>query len=197
MDAGVTWSQIFASEIHRLDDPCRWNLHVDGNLMKGNDACYFTQSTYGRHSWISSKVFILFRMDLNKCYQYGDVTMRIFRQECKKCSLMQQPKIQPENIKRAISNVVSRIQRVFYENENVNDTRQPKSFGDLAGPHDEDHCEACQLNLCQRETTSSQESSSSVLPAIGVGAGVVVGIGALALLFHSLSKTKDSKRGSS
>ncbi|XP_073529207.1 receptor-transporting protein 4-like [Phyllobates terribilis] len=195
----TAWIEDFASEIGDLGVPHRWCLHVDKNLLKKDDAKYCSQRTFGsfhclycQRNWNSSKVFILFCMKLNQYQRHGNVAMRIFKQGCQKCMRMQEPTIQSENIERVISNVVSHIQKVFYGQQDVNDDRPPKIYGPLDGPHDEEHCEACQLNLCDRQM-SSQETSSS-LGWISALAGVGIGVGALALMYLSKNDDENVKK---
>ncbi|XP_075122791.1 receptor-transporting protein 4-like [Leptodactylus fuscus] len=199
----ATWRAKFAEEIDESEVPGQWILYEDKNLEKDNsDSYYFSQKTFGsfhcsycRRSWNSSKVFILFDMKLNKYLHHGNVAMRIFKQGCQRCSIMKEPTIRPQNIERVITNAVNYIQRKFYGKQNVGSDRPPCHFGEQDGPHDEEHCEACQYDLCERQTLSSQKSSQSgVLPALAIG-GAVVGIGALALMFMSLNKTNEKRRG--
>ncbi|XP_073445481.1 receptor-transporting protein 3-like [Dendrobates tinctorius] len=184
----TAWMEDFACEIDNSGVPHRWSLHVEKNLLKKNDAKYFSQKTFGsfrclncKRNWSSSKVFILFCMKLNNYQRRGNVAMRIFKQGCQKCTKMQEPVINSENIERVISNVVCHIQKAFYGKQNVNDDRPPNIYGPLDGPHDEEHCEACQLNLCDRQMMTSQETSLGLLSAlVGIGAA-----GALALMYLS------------
>ncbi|XP_040284332.1 receptor-transporting protein 4-like [Bufo bufo] len=161
----ITWYEEFDNEIDEAEVPGRWNLVVDEDLLKQANARYFDQKTFGsfcclrcNRTWFSSKVFILFRM------KRGEVTMRIFKQECQKCKRpkMQEPSISDENVKIVISNVVNHIQRVFYGEERVNDDRPPNIHNKLDGPHDEAHCEACKYNLCDRQTKGANASSMAV-----------------------------------
>ncbi|XP_077146373.1 receptor-transporting protein 4-like [Ranitomeya variabilis] len=184
----IAWIEDFAREIGNSGVPHGWSLHVDKNLQKKNDAKYFSQTTFGsfrclncKRNWSSSKVFILFCMKLTHFQPRGNVAMRIFKQGCQKCTKMQEPMIHSENIERVISNVVSHIQKAFYGKQNANDDRPPNIYGPLDGPHDEEHCEACQLNLCDRQMTSQETSSSLGLVSALVG----LGAGALALMYLS------------
>ncbi|KAM4041503.1 receptor-transporting protein 4-like [Anomaloglossus baeobatrachus] len=184
----TTWTEDFASEIADSRVPHRWSLFVDKNLLKKNDAKYFSQKTFGnfrclncKRTWNSSKVFILFSMKLNTYQRHGSVAMRIFKQGCQKCNKMQEPIIPPENIESIISNVVNHIQKIFYGKQNVNDDRPPNVTSNLDGPHDEQHCEACQFNLCDKQMTSQETSSSLGLISALVGIGA--GVSALALMY--------------
>ncbi|XP_066458388.1 receptor-transporting protein 4-like isoform X1 [Eleutherodactylus coqui] len=189
-----TWIEEFNCEIHESEVPSRWSLMVDENLQKKQNAKYkyFLQKTFGsfgcsscKRSWSSSKVRILFRMTHNRYPKQGNVTMRIFKQGCQSCYVMQEPRISSENIKTVISNVVGHIERVFYGNENVSDDRPPRIYGKLEGPHDTELCEACQLGMCDRQPIPCQESGESAAVVVGVGLGalsvIALGVGLLAI----------------
>ncbi|XP_069829484.1 receptor-transporting protein 4-like [Dendropsophus ebraccatus] len=187
----TTWIEEFASEIAESDVPDLWILNVDRNLLKKNDAEYFTQKTFGsfrclqcKRAWSSSTVVILFRLTLKKHQRCGSATMRTFKQECQSCNnaTMQEPTISNENKERVIGNVVSHIEKVFYGKQDVTDDRPPYIYGKLEGPHDEKHCEACKFHLCDRQSTSAQDV------AIGVGglvSALAIGVGTLALMYIS------------
>ncbi|XP_056421449.1 receptor-transporting protein 4-like [Hyla sarda] len=184
-----TWIEKFADEIEESEVPDTWSLNVDTNLQKNTNAKYFSQNTFGsfqcfycKRKWNSSKVFILFRMVLNKYQKYGIVTMRIFKQGCQSCgsNTMQEPIISYENGKRVISNVVSHIQKVFYGKRNVNDDYPPNSYGKQEGPHDKEHCEACKFNLCDSQQTTSPQETGVI---VGGVLSALLGVGALALMY--------------
>lgn len=156
----AAWKEEFVDKIKASDITDEWRLIIDESLLKQDRGLYYTQNTFGgfncsscRHHWKSSKINILFLMNLHKNSKRGTIKMRIFRQECKICStnVLENPQITHENIERVVSNVVTKIQKKFYGLYDPSDDLKPQAYGRSEGPHDKLHCEACKYNLCDRQ----------------------------------------------
>ncbi|XP_018417078.1 PREDICTED: receptor-transporting protein 2-like [Nanorana parkeri] len=166
------WKEEFFNKIKESEITDEWKLIVDENLLKGDRGLYYTQHTFGgfncskcRHHWKSSKVYILFLMNLNNTSKRGTVKMRIFRQECKTCSddLFENATITHENIQRVVKNVVTKIQTKFYKQYDPNEDLKPVSSGRSEGPHDKEHCEACKYNLCDWQVQPGENQEDLAL----------------------------------
>ncbi|OCT80651.1 receptor-transporting protein 3-like [Xenopus laevis] len=186
------WSDEFDNQIEELDTTDLWILHVIENSLP-NGGLKYEQTTFGsfqcsycRCQWSSANVHIMFLITLAQDRKCGIVKMKISRQSCEICNsgMMKTPQISHENIKRIMKNLVVKINRTFYEQEDygrlsrsINYYRKPK------GPHNIEHCEMCQQD----------EEKEGLSPFLAV-AGVAVGIGALVLAGMAFSKTKDSSK---
>ncbi|MEE6516594.1 hypothetical protein FKM82_026163, partial [Ascaphus truei] len=160
MDEEV-WRDAFDSEIEERGVPHVWSFYVDDNHQKPPGWMQYTQCTFARFQcsccsrwWNSAKVHIVFLIKLDKALRRGTVRMKVFRQECKRCSsaMLEKANVDRENIERAISNLVSRIQSKVYKQSSGHQDLRAVVFSDnREGPHDTAHCEACQLGVCQRQ----------------------------------------------
>ncbi|CAH2247998.1 Hypothetical predicted protein [Pelobates cultripes] len=135
-----------------------WHIIEDADLKKESGWLCYEQKTFAsftcsgcNHHWSSGVVCIMFLMLKNKKQRSGTVKMRIFRQQCRRCSfsLMEKPIITSENIRRTISNLVMKIERAFYQKNNVCVEFKPVSTGKSDGPHDKMRCEGCKLGFCE------------------------------------------------
>ncbi|XP_073529206.1 receptor-transporting protein 3-like [Phyllobates terribilis] len=166
MDA---WEEEFNYEIEERGVPGSWELYEDEGLGVQEKGAKYTQRTFARFKcsgckrwWNSAEVHVLFFMNLNKSLQQGTVKMRIFRQECKKCSFpeLEEPEISIENIVRIIKNLVNRIMQVFYGEKKAKQELKPEVYSnDMEGPHDKEHCEACKLKICKWQIMSTKNQS--------------------------------------
>ncbi|KAG8445058.1 hypothetical protein GDO86_009993, partial [Hymenochirus boettgeri] len=153
------WRNLFNQDINEISVPHEWNLAVDPTLQTQPGWLQYTQSTFGRFRcsrctrwWNSAEVHILFLMKLDRVMRHGTVKMRIFKQECKRCSfgLMETPEITQENIRIVISNLVNRIQSRIYLLNNRYEDQRPVVYSDkMEGPHNREHCESCRQNMCR------------------------------------------------
>ncbi|KAM5165155.1 receptor-transporting protein 3-like [Mantella aurantiaca] len=194
----AAWREEFVNKIKESDIKDEWKLVVDENLLKKYKGLYYTQKTFGgfhcskcRHHWKSSKVLILFLLNLNKTLNCGTVTMRTFRQECKSCTVdvFENPKITQENIKRVVSNLVTKIQRKFYGLHDPNEDMKPESYSKSDGPHDKEHCEACKYNICDWQVQPGEyQEETQLLYSSSVLSNVIKGIGTIQLNYTSCKK---------
>uniref|UniRef100_A0A8C5MTN5 3CxxC-type domain-containing protein n=1 Tax=Leptobrachium leishanense TaxID=445787 RepID=A0A8C5MTN5_9ANUR len=160
---------IFNSEITKAGIVHDWTLINDPNLCIHNPKEFYKQKTVARFqcsscrkSWQTDMCLICFSVTLNKRSGQGTVLMRIFRQECSKCSssTLEDPVISAENMSRFIGNLVNYIQRKFYNKSNEGNELKPHVYYHSDGPHDRQHCEACKHGLCS-ETDGGQEQDNT------------------------------------
>ncbi|KAM3930930.1 receptor-transporting protein 3-like [Leptodactylus fuscus] len=153
-----TWKNIFENELEDQGINHVWSLCVDEHLKAQQGYLQYTQCTFARFHcshcsrwWNSAQVHILFLIKSDRRSRGGAVKMRIFKQECRRCnvSILQKPEITHENMKRVISNLVSKIQSMTYGQNNKNPPLNPIIYSnDVEGPHEKKHCEACKLKVC-------------------------------------------------
>ncbi|XP_073482528.1 receptor-transporting protein 3-like [Aquarana catesbeiana] len=154
------WKEEFSNKIEELEVPGNWDLHVDMNLVKQKTGLIYTQQTFGSfrcsrcaRSWNSSKVSVLFNINLNKRLRHGTVKMRIFKQGCERCARPEEmiPTMTSDNIERVVCNLVHKIRRKFYEVNDQYQDQKPKIYGPLEGLHNKERCEACRDGLCEQQ----------------------------------------------
>ncbi|XP_056419537.1 receptor-transporting protein 3-like [Hyla sarda] len=173
------WEDEFYNEIEERGVPDDWEFYEDVDLDMQERGAKYTQHTFARFKcssckrwWNSAEVHVVFFMTLNRSLQQGTVRMRIFRQECKQCSVpeLETPEISHENIIRIIKNLVNRIPQVFYGERKLKQDFKPEIYGkDREGPHDKEHCEACKLMICNwtvvtKKQPAVQSSSATKKP---------------------------------
>ncbi|XP_073445485.1 receptor-transporting protein 3-like [Dendrobates tinctorius] len=166
MDA---WKEEFNYEIQERRVPGYWVLCEDEGLGVQEKGAKYTQRTFARFKcsgckrwWNSAEVHVLFFMNLNRALKQGTVKMRIFRQECKKCSIpkLEKPEISHENIIRITRNLVNRIMQVFYGEKKAKQELKPEVYSnDMEGPHDKEHCEACKLMVCKWQIMATKDQT--------------------------------------
>ncbi|XP_075122792.1 receptor-transporting protein 4-like [Leptodactylus fuscus] len=165
-----TWEEEFYNEIEERGVPGDWEFYEDENLCMEERGAKYTQRTFGRfrcsgckRRWNSAEVHVLFLISLNKYTQQGTVKMRIFRQECKKCSFpeLEEPEISYENVTRIIKNLVNRILLVFYGAKKAQGDLKPEVYSkDMEGPHDKEHCEACKMMICRWQVVATNNQTA-------------------------------------
>ncbi|XP_053565026.1 receptor-transporting protein 4-like [Bombina bombina] len=187
------WERDFDSQIEELDVPDEWSFSVDNNLLRAQSGyVLYTQHTYGgfccsscRRVWNSAEIQILFAVTLKKWQRCGTVKMRIYRQRCKKCKtrIMEQPQISRVNINIVIANLVKMIGKRFYNQDDGKQTKAPVIYSKVKdGPHEKEHCEACQLGIC-KNPKAQETSVAEVVTA--VSAIALIGLGTLAALLSN------------
>ncbi|XP_075013797.1 receptor-transporting protein 3-like [Calonectris borealis] len=166
-----TWQDIFAAKIADMHLTEPWMLQEDDSLqvhvLKPGWKEFVQRRALGRfqcsqcfREWSSAKVHILFHM----CRRQGQgtVRMRVFRQECRRCSdpRLEEPEFSQETMERLLHNLVLKILKYFYHLPT-----QPSDLLEVVvdhttlgvGPHDSARCEGCQLGVC---------SESRLVPAL-------------------------------
>ncbi|XP_069473584.1 receptor-transporting protein 3-like isoform X2 [Ambystoma mexicanum] len=177
-----TWNSVFQSKIAELRRPGQWTFGQEEHMEEQpgckqymvHTSASFRCSVCGRR-WESSKVRIIFHIkQASRRVQEGRVTMRIFKQECKKCqgARLEEPQFLIENIDVTLEQLVTRIRKVCYR-EDVSDRPVPAflTSGRTGGPHDSMHCEACRLGLCDQSPSAKKDTApiiqmASTVPAV-------------------------------
>ncbi|XP_069830532.1 receptor-transporting protein 3-like [Dendropsophus ebraccatus] len=169
------WKEEFDNEIQERGVPGKWDLYQDERLHMQEIGAKYQQRTFGRFCcsgckrwWNSAEVHVLFFMNLNRSLKQGTVKMRVFKQECKKCSFpkMEKPEISDENITRITKNLVNHILQVFYGQKKVTQDWRPEVYSnDMDGPHDREHCEACRMGICKWIVTTKNPPTVTSIPA--------------------------------
>nr|XP_033813697.1 receptor-transporting protein 3-like [Geotrypetes seraphini] len=169
------WNNIFQGKLRERNKADVWTLSLDENVQPGPGWKRYSVQLFGRfrcsscsRTWASAKVQILFHMKLEMGpVRHGWVMMRVFKQECGKCSAatLEEPEFVSENIEIALERLVNRIQEKFYRDfSGKNTTSAFIRSGKQDGPHESAHCEACRLGLCdlklQDEERRAQASTS-------------------------------------
>ena len=101
--------------------------------------------------WTSTKCSVLVMYRYNVDANLGEVNIkREFRQDCRKCEESAAPLFDLEATDKAVSKIVDRIKKVFY---NIcapgNVEADPHSRASARKtPHDSARCEACKLGVC-------------------------------------------------
>ncbi|XP_074860596.1 receptor-transporting protein 3-like [Carettochelys insculpta] len=173
------WQQIFAQKIEQMKPGDRWTRKMDYNLQS-NDLDpgwkqFLQRHAFARfqcsqcwHTWQSAQVNILFHMHLDRKQRQGQVKMRIFRQECKKCLVpeLEPPEFSQENIERVLENLVLKISGKCYRDA-INPKAEAKIIVEdqTMGPHDSAHCEACRSGICYMQQEAPAPASTFFRPA--------------------------------
>ncbi|XP_063772575.1 receptor-transporting protein 3-like [Pseudophryne corroboree] len=157
--ASWTWNTLFENELEDQGIPHEWSFSAEDNLKAQQGYLQNTQCTFARFQcsrcarwWKSAKVHILFLIRRDRQSRRGTVRMRIFKQKCRRCTfaVWEKAEIPEENIKRVISNLVSKIHQMVYMRNSGKALLPPLiDSDDIEGPHDVEHCEACKENACQ------------------------------------------------
>ncbi|XP_040205533.1 receptor-transporting protein 4-like [Rana temporaria] len=193
------WKGEFSNMIEELEVPDNWDLHVDMNLVKQKTGLIYTQQTFGSfrcarcaRSWNSSKVSVLFIINLNKRLRSGTVKIRIFKQGCERCTHSEEiiPTVTSDNIERVVCNLVHKIQRKFYGVTDEYQHQKPKIYGPLEGLHNKERCEACRNGLCEQQMLSckSEQNREQRDPATSTALSVmslVTGVASIALMYFA------------
>ncbi|XP_029473204.1 receptor-transporting protein 2-like [Rhinatrema bivittatum] len=174
------WNSILEDKLKKkgLNDP--WTLALDDSIQPNQGWKRYTLQIFGRfrcsgcsRTWASAKIQILFHMKLETMPERrGWVKMRVFKQECKKCSgaTFEEPEFLSENIEVALEKLVNRIQEKCYRDLSGKSTTSAFIYtGIQDGPHESAHCEACHLGLCdlnpQGQEPGSYSSPGKTMPA--------------------------------
>ena len=101
--------------------------------------------------WNSTKCSVLVKYRYNADAKLGEVIIdRVFKQDCKKCEKSAAPLFDREATDKAVSKIVDRIKKVFYNiSAPGNVEADPHSRASARKtPHDSARCEACKLGVC-------------------------------------------------
>ncbi|KAJ1087173.1 hypothetical protein NDU88_000362 [Pleurodeles waltl] len=158
MDLDETWYTLFYIRAEELERGHTWVLVPDNQGEQGSGWKKYTVETRGsfrctkcRRWWTSAQVHIVFHLRLNRLESEGLVKMRLFRQECKRCSAgcFEDPTFTPEIIDNVLGKLMGRLRKTCYGEQVADDQASSSiSYGRREGPHEKQHCEACRLGLC-------------------------------------------------
>ncbi|XP_074010102.1 receptor-transporting protein 3-like [Numenius arquata] len=157
-----TWQDIFAEKIAdaHLTEP--WMLQEDDTLqvhvLEPGWKEFVQRCALGRfrcsqclQEWSSAKVHILFHMC--RFQGQGMVRMRAFRQACRRCPdpQLEEAEFNHETVERLLHNLVLKILQYFYHvSVQPSDLLEVVVDAPVAGPHNSDRCEGCQLGVCSK-----------------------------------------------
>uniref|UniRef100_A0A8C3SX08 3CxxC-type domain-containing protein n=1 Tax=Chelydra serpentina TaxID=8475 RepID=A0A8C3SX08_CHESE len=173
------WQKIFSQKIGQMKPGDMWTLKVDYNLQS-NDLepgwkQFLQRHAFARfqcsqcwHAWHSAQVNVLFHMHLDRKQRRGQVKMKLFRQECKKCLVpkLELPEFSQENVERVLENLMLKLRGKCYR-EAINPKELSKIIveAQIMGPHDSSHCEACRLGICYVKYEDQAPASTFFRPA--------------------------------
>ncbi|XP_060721043.1 receptor-transporting protein 3-like [Tachysurus vachellii] len=156
------WMSVFRMRAENLQD--QWTLYMDDSIqpqrpdpgfyeyIKGSYA-QFRCSGCGR-SWPSKRVLVVFHFSSDVASGHGSVKARRCKQECRRCShpRKEMPTFSQENIDVMVEKLIEKIQIRCY-GQNAGQSNRVLNFsGNVNGPHESGHCEACKLGICQQGT---------------------------------------------
>ena len=102
-------------------------------------------------SWSSTKCSTLFKYRYNPRKKSGEINIeKEYGQNCNNCEELCMPKFDLEATLKAMSIVIKRIKKVFYNQESSKDiySKRHSRAQDRQNPHDSDRCEACLEGKC-------------------------------------------------
>ncbi|XP_069068695.1 receptor-transporting protein 3-like [Pleurodeles waltl] len=169
------WDYFFRDLMYRVKPEDRWPLVWENRRSVGPQWGQYRQQAFGSfycsrctHCWASAQVLILFQMKLEKMRRRGTVKMNILKQKCKSCSagIFEEPEFTEDNIRVILNNLMLSILELCYGEYVDDDELQSITvYGNLRGPHQSEHCSACQRGICDltpRGNKSSRRSSSTL-----------------------------------
>uniref|UniRef100_A0A8C3KTE2 3CxxC-type domain-containing protein n=1 Tax=Calidris pygmaea TaxID=425635 RepID=A0A8C3KTE2_9CHAR len=159
-----TWQDIFAEKIADVHLTEPWMLQEDDTLQVHvlkpgwKEFVHWSPPCPGRfrcsqclHEWSSAKVHILFHMCRRQ--GHGTVRMRAFRQACRRCPdpQLEEAEFNYETVEKLLHNLVLKILQYFYHvSVQPSDLLEVVVDAPVAGPHDSNRCEGCQLGICSK-----------------------------------------------
>ncbi|XP_026202219.1 receptor-transporting protein 2 isoform X2 [Anabas testudineus] len=150
------WTQMFQNKTSYLGQGDSWRLEFDENIepeSPNQGWKEYIRKTCARRSWPSNRVMVVFHMLLN--YGQGTVKVRLFRQNCKRCTAapMERPSVTTENIDILLEKLVEKI-RIKCYNEKLGTNQRRFRTVDVKSPHEPSHCEACIKGICTRNSAN-------------------------------------------
>ncbi|XP_073717958.1 receptor-transporting protein 3-like [Misgurnus anguillicaudatus] len=139
-----TWQVIFDDSITTNSKASGWYRYISGSFAR-------FKCSLCRKSWGSARVQVVFLFHLNSSSQ-GTIKVRRFKQKCKSCTnaQMEDPYFSKENIDVLVERLVKKIRMRCYR-EDLGETNRSSIFvGNMNGPHESSHCEACQHGVCSQ-----------------------------------------------
>ncbi|KAI4894163.1 hypothetical protein NFI96_027841 [Prochilodus magdalenae] len=155
------WNSVFQKRAAELKGD-KWTLEMDDSIEPNQTQQGWNQyirNSYAqfhcslcRRSWPSKQVQVLFHFTLDSPSRHGTVKVRRFRQKCRTCAeaKMEQPSFTVENIDVMVEKLMEKI-RVRCYGEEPKESNRNLVFNDkVDGPHESQHCEACQKGFCSQ-----------------------------------------------
>ncbi|XP_066504362.1 receptor-transporting protein 3-like [Hoplias malabaricus] len=157
------WDEVFQSRFSGLVED-QWTLVLDDSIEPSRTRpgwFQYIRTSFAqfrcslcRRSWPSKRVQVLFHFYLDSSLHRGTVKLRRFRQKCRRCTAakMEEPRFSPENVDIMLEKLLEKVRIRFY-GENPPESNRPFRFnGRVEGPHETQHCEACQRGYCSQNT---------------------------------------------
>ncbi|KAL8188280.1 UNVERIFIED_CONTAM: hypothetical protein K2H54_064574 [Gekko kuhli] len=153
------WREVFRQRMREAKPGDAWSLGAEERLEASNlepgwkkarqehaRASFLCSQCY--HTWFSYQVMILFHMCWERPLRQGWVRMRLFRQQCHRCSSARQeePQFTREEMENVVQCLVLDIREKCYR-EGVHRPELLEVVIEGRGPHKSECCEACQMGL--------------------------------------------------
>ncbi|XP_060098833.1 receptor-transporting protein 1-like [Heteronotia binoei] len=153
------WRRIFQGQIREAKPNHVWSLKMDQQLdykrlqsgwaqalQEHAHASFRCSQCY--HSWASHQVVILFLMCQDQSYHQGWVWMKVFRQQCDKCTPEKYE--EPQFTKTDVDNIIRRLildirEKCYRERDDRSELSEV--VWEHTGPHKPRYCEACKLGI--------------------------------------------------
>ncbi|KAM8953091.1 receptor-transporting protein 3-like [Pelodytes ibericus] len=160
------WQDVFVSTQEnelRANYRHNWTLRIDNNIspdltsqQRSNGWKVYQTSSYGRfvcsscrHSWNSARVSLIFHYHLEQS-ERGEVVLRLFRQQCRRCrkNLLITASFEEDKKEEVLMRLMNKIKKnCYHENiETIQYSREMK----ITKPHEASLCEACLIGKCNR-----------------------------------------------
>ncbi|XP_078523106.1 receptor-transporting protein 3-like [Lissotriton helveticus] len=162
------WDYYFKALMFREKLEDSWSLRWENRDSVERDWGQYEQQAFGRfncshcaNSWTSVRVWILFQMKLEKERRRGTVKMHILKQKCNSCraGVYEEPEFTVENINIILNNLLISILESCYGKDVEDDELQPiVVYGSHRGPHQPEHCTACQQGICDWTPSGNKAS---------------------------------------
>ncbi|XP_064418364.1 receptor-transporting protein 4-like [Latimeria chalumnae] len=161
----ANWRRLFNEKIGELRRRDTWTIVFDDSIepdVLGANVKQYIRGSFAkfrcskcRNLWGSARVPILFHMKLETPQRWGTVKVRFFKQECRKCTSAEYeaPQVSEENIKVVLDKLLTKIRIKCYGEKSGEKPTFSVIEGNLEGPHESSHCEACQLGVCNKGET--------------------------------------------
>lgn len=160
------WTELLMKKVRKLQKEDEWHIEFDNSIIpKGQvpdwkqymtRAFAWFECSECERKWPSSRVMVVFHMRLWREERKGTVKVRQFGQACKICdfALMERPDFTEENLDILMDKLMVKILSKCY-GEGTGEVHRPFIEDEVKSPHEPDHCEACQLGICERRTSSA------------------------------------------
>lgn len=159
--ASMLWENSLREKSSDLHEDT-WHITIDDSIephRQARDWYQYISGSFARfrcslckRGWVSKRVQVVFHFNLNAAKREGTIKLRRFKQKCRRCNeaRMEDPNFAVENIDVLIERLVEKIRMRCYS-ENLGENNRPSVFsGRVNGPHESQHCEACQSGICSQ-----------------------------------------------